>query len=82
MNLACSSEITPSVWALSLFVASELGLKSLSVSLLWGTGLEVCLPAILMKSPKIGENQLLQLCTDRTAWSDSVTRSASVRFGN
>ena len=26
--------------------------------------------------------QLLQLCTARTAWSDSVTRSASVRLGN
>ena len=26
-------------------------------------------------------NQLLQICTARTAWSDSVIRSASVRFG-
>ena len=28
------------------------------------------------------DNQLWQLCTARTAWSDSVIRSALVRFGN
>ena len=27
------------------------------------------------------EEQLLQLCTARTAWSDSAIRSALIRFG-
>ena len=38
-----------------------------------------------LKNLKISKeiiNQLLHLCTVRTAWSDSVIMSASVRFGN
>ena len=34
-------------------------------------------PALLIR-----HNQLLQLCMASTAWSDSVIRSASARFGN
>ena len=44
--------------------------------------IQMIFKALLAEKSKIENKQLLQLCTARIVWSDSVIRSASVRLGN